>query len=237
MIKNNYTEVLDTNFGKIIIFNTDTNQGTYYKKNKKHIDQNHIDRLASIVKELDSPIIVDVGANLGWFSLELKHTNSSSTVYAFEPQKSLFYAFCGSVALNCYTKMHLFNMALGNKNDTIDIPVFDYSITSNFGGVEIDPDKKHKEYIGQSATLFEPVLLCTLDSFNFSKLDLLKIDVEGMETKVLEGAVETIKRCKPIIFIEFLKSDVNVLTTQIQKLGYEIKEVLTENFLCFPVDR
>jgi len=52
MIKNNYTEVLDTNFGKIIIFNTDTNQGTYYKKNKKHIDQNHIDRLASIVKEL-----------------------------------------------------------------------------------------------------------------------------------------------------------------------------------------
>jgi FkbM family methyltransferase len=237
MIKTNYTEVLDTDFGKIIIFNTDTNQGTYYKTNKKHIDQNHINKLINVIKDLDSPVIVDAGANLGWFSLELKHANPSSTIFAFEPQKSLFYAFCGSTALNCYTNMHIFNMALGNKNDTIDIPIFDYSIISNFGGVEIDPDRNHKEYIGQSATIFESIPLRTIDSFNFSKLDLLKIDVEGMETKVLEGAVETIKRCKPIMFVEFLKSDVGALKTQIEKLGYEIREILTENFLCFPVDR
>ena len=58
-----------------------------------------------------------------------------------------------------------------------------------------------------------------------------------MEEKVLLGATETIKRCKPVIFIEFLKSDPKKLKRQIEELGYEIREILTENFLCFPIDR
>lgn len=237
MTQRNYSEILETHFGKLLILSTDTNQGLYYKQHKKHIDQSHIDRLTSLVKNIDKPIVVDIGANLGWFSFELKNANPDSTIFAFEPQKTIYYMLCGSIVLNCFNDIHAYHMAMGDTNAIIQVPVFDYSVVSNFGGVEIDPYRVHKENIGQSATKFEPVTLRTLDSFNFSRLDILKVDVEGMEEKVLVGAIETIKRCKPIIFIEFLKSDARKLQKQIEDLGYEIREVLTENFLCFPLDR
>ena len=237
MMKQPYSEVLETHLGKILILTTDTNQGLYYKKHKKHIDQEHIDRLVSIVKNIDNPVIVDVGANLGWFSFELRNANPSATVFAFEPQKTLYNMMCDSIALNSFDKIYISHIAIGDNNSSIEVPVFDYSLISNFGGVELDQTRTNKEYIGQHATNFESVNLRTLDYFSFPKLDVLKIDVEGMEEKVLLGAIETIRRCKPVIFIEFLKSDPKKLKRQIEELGYEIREILTENFLCFPTDR
>lgn len=232
-----YTEILETHFGKLIILNTDTNQGLYYKEHRKHIDQSHLDRLSAVVKDMPAPVIVDVGANLGWFSFELKHANPNSTVISFEPQRALYYMICGSIALNCFSNMFCHQLAIGDEDSVIPVPIFDYSLVSNYGGVEIDPQKNNKEYIGQTTSTYEAVSIRKLDSLNFERLDLLKIDVEGMEEKVLLGAIETIKKYKPIIFIEFLKSDVPSLRRQIENLGYEIRETLTENFLCFPVDR
>jgi FkbM family methyltransferase len=237
MTKKPYSEVLETHFGKILILTTDVNQGLYYKEHKKHIDQEHIDRLVSIVKNIDNPVIVDVGANLGWFSFELRNANPSATVFAFEPQKTLYNMICDSIVLNSFNNVYVSHTAIGDSNSSIKVPIFNYSLTSNFGGVELEHRGSNKEYIGQRAIKFESVNLRTLDYFIFSKLDLLKIDVEGMEEKVLLGASETIKRCKPVIFIEFLKSDSKKLKKQIEELGYEIKEILTENFLCFPIDR
>ena len=232
-----YTEILETHFGKLLILNTDTNQGLYYKQHKQHVDQLHIDKLRAIVKNIENPVIIDVGANLGWFTFELCHANPSSTIISIEPQRTLYYMLCGSVALNCLNNIYVYHLAIGDSNAIIPVPVFDYSKVSNYGGVEIDPEKLNKEYIGQRTSTFEPVAMRTLDSFNLTRVDLLKVDVEGMEEKVISGAIETIKKCKPILFVEFLKSDVTKLRQQIEDLGYEIRETLTENFLCYPVDR
>jgi hypothetical protein len=47
--------------------------------------------------------------------------------------------------------------------------------------------------------------MMSLDSFGLARLDLLKIDVEGMESEVLQGAQATIYRCRPAIFVETMK--------------------------------
>jgi FkbM family methyltransferase len=235
IVTSNYVEVLDTHFGKVKILKGDRNQGYYYKEHGKHIDHAHIDRLKKIIENKEEPVILDVGCNIGWFSLELKAVNTSSKVIAFEPQTALCNIFADSVELNNFKDITIHNVAIGNHNDSINVPVFDYSLPSNYGGVEIDPQKENKEYIGQIPIRYEKIPLRTLDSFSFDKIDLLKIDVESMEDKVLLGAIKTIKKHKPVIFIEFLKSDVGALKTQIQYLNYEIRETLTENFLCFPL--
>ena len=46
------------------------------------------------------------------------------------------------------------------------------------------------------------VQMVTLDEFNFTEVDFLKIDCEGFEVFVLRGAIETLKRNKPVIIVE-----------------------------------
>ncbi len=61
-----------------------------------------------------------------------------------------------------------------------------------------------------------------LDSFDFPRLDLVKIDVEGMELDVLAGGAKCIGDNHPILLVEALKIDANALHTQLQNLGYVV---------------
>jgi hypothetical protein len=54
------------------------------------------------------------------------------------------------------------------------------------------------------------------------RLDLLKLDVEGMEAEALDGARETIERCKPILFVETIKSDKDAITAALRNEGYVV---------------
>ena len=64
--------------------------------------------------------------------------------------------------------------------------------------------------------------LKTIDSLALERVDFIKLDVEGMEEAVLEGAKITIKKLKPILFIEVLKSNPDTINKNLSSLGYEI---------------
>lgn len=61
-----------------------------------------------------------------------------------------------------------------------------------------------------------------LDSLNLPRLDLLKIDVEGMELEVLEGAAKCISEYRPIMYVEILKTDAHVLQARLESFGYVV---------------
>ena len=62
----------------------------------------------------------------------------------------------------------------------------------------------------------------TIDSLELQRLDLLKIDIEGMEIEALAGAKDTIARCKPILFVEVIKSDRDLIAEALRNEGYRI---------------
>jgi hypothetical protein len=66
------------------------------------------------------------------------------------------------------------------------------------------------------------VRMVNLDSFNFPRLDVVKIDVEGMELEVLEGGAKCISENHPIMLIEALKTDQNALRTRLEGFGYMV---------------
>jgi FkbM family methyltransferase len=139
--------------------------------------------------------IVDVGANIGCHSVSYANANQDCSVWAFEPQKKLFNILETNVmANNLGDRVKTYNFGLGHKEMNTQLNSLDKVYDSNRDG-----HNKGGLGIGEGGEIME---LKTLDSMNLPGLDFLKIDVEGAEGLVLQGAAETIKKYKPTIFFE-----------------------------------
>lgn len=137
-------------------------------------------------------VVVDVGANIGTHTVFFaKAVGPTGMVVAFEPQRLVFQTLCGNVALNGLTNVTSFMAAVGEQHGTLTFPALDPRQTHNFGAVKAASDGSG-----------EPVDLVPIDALGLRRCALIKVDVEGMETKVLAGAKETIARCRPALFLE-----------------------------------
>lgn len=176
----------------------------------------------------DGVMALDCGANIGAHSItwgiEMTHWGK---VIAFEAQERIYYALAGNVAINNCFNVSAIYAAVGNsltpENQFLPIPVVDYTRPSSFGSLELRPSE-HNEFIGQNIdyTNTVSVRLMSVDSLALPRLDLMKIDVEGMEMEVINGAWQSISRHKPILQIEVLKSNPQQITDTLTKLGYKL---------------
>lgn len=73
----------------------------------------------------------------------------------------------------------------------IEVPEADPRVPNNFGGLELG-QHRHGDTVPMS----------TIDQMGFQQLDFMKIDIEGMECEALTGAADTIRRHRPIIYLE-----------------------------------
>ena len=172
-------------------------------------------------------VAIDCGANIGVFTLEwARLMRGWGTVYAFEPQEKIYYALAGNVALNNCLNVTARLAAAGAHCGKLAVPPVDYCVPSSFGSLELT-EADGNEYIGQNIDYSRPaqhVDLVTIDALQLPRIDLLKIDVEGMEFEVLQGARESIERCRPEIVVEVIKSDEKALSKLLEDAGYR----------CFP---
>lgn len=170
-------------------------------------------------------VVIDAGANIGVYTLDFARImHGWGHVYAYEAQEKLFYALAGNVILNNFLNVTARWNALGKEVGEIAIPEPDYTQPASFASFELQAMPSNN-FIGQAIDYNKPtarVPMITIDSQNFKRVDLLKIDVEGMELDVLEGARETIKRCKPIIFIEVIKSDEEKIRSILESNDYQL---------------
>ena len=89
--------------------------------------------------------------------------------------------------------------------------------------------------MGHNPDHAEFVSVITIDSLGLDRLDLIKIDAEGMEMEVLQGAEQTIGRCRPVIYAEWLKVGEGLLRERLNGLGYSVRNYpATANFLAVP---
>lgn len=137
---------------------------------------------------------LDVGANIGAHTVGMaKLVGDKGQIVAFEPQRILYQMMCGNLALNNITNVMCLMAAAGEKLGSVTLPSIDYGKENNFGGVSL---------VDNSKASGETVPVLTIDSFEFPRCDFIKIDVEGMELEVLQGAAKTLARCKPFLYVE-----------------------------------
>lgn len=182
-------------------------------------------------------IAVDCGANVGALSLRWAKTMTGwGSVLAVEAQERLFYALCGNAALNNAFNLRPIWGAVGSVNGTMRMPVPDYMSPGSLGSVALRQHDASQEYIGQDLDFSDAAMVdvraLTIDGMNLPRCDLLKIDIEGMELDALQGAVETLKRHKPVVMVEMLKCDRSGVIDLLDGFGYELHKLDEMNMLA-----
>jgi FkbM family methyltransferase len=167
----------------------------------------------------DGVIAVDCGANIGVFSVVwARHMAGWGQLVAIEPQERIYYALCGNIALNNCWNAQAVRAAVSDERGSIQFPEPDYMQFGSFGSLNLRDSSRVLQ------TLHAPKVisaqLMTIDSLQLPRLDFLKIDLEGMECEALRGAAETIRRFKPVISIEVMLDNDNLIEPLLQEFGY-----------------
>ena len=116
-------------------------------------------------------------------------------MFAFEPQPALYHLLCANLALNLHYNVTAINGGLGSTTTRLTLPKVDYARGGNFGGVSLG--------VGSG----ENVPVEPLDTYRLSACHVIKIDVEGMEREVLEGAQATLTEHRPLLYVENDRSE------------------------------
>ncbi len=128
---------------------------------------------------------VDVGANIGYYSMLAQGLNPSLPIWAFEPEPKNAALFQQSQLLNHATHVHLEQAGLASKDGTINL----YLSENNFGDHQIYDRGESRDSV--------PVRLLNGSEFFSTKLtaiDVLKIDTQGAEFEVISGLLPLLKR-------------------------------------------
>jgi len=194
-----------------------------------YVDGSH-DFLINLAQNND--VIFDVGSNIGTTTLPFAKVINDGTIYSFEPDKTNFKRIFENIKLNpsLVSKIKLINIGIGSEKGKGNL----YKVDDNNPGMN--------RILPSGIFKFEEIEIDTLDNFvienNIIKLDLIKIDVEGYELEVLKGAVNTLKKHKPKLFIEIdddnLKGNgvsAKELISFVSKLKYSCYNVLTNDIV------
>ena len=186
--------------------------------------QAELSLLQGLVRPGDT--VLDVGAFIGTHTLAFaRMVGAAGSVHSFEPRKDIRSILAANIQRNELAQVVVHDCALGDIPGEVNIQAVDTEGAQNFGGLAIEAIESI------STNEVESISLKTLASFDFKKLDLLKIDAEGMEARVIAGGIALISRLQPLIFAECndLQNGTDTLRAM-QNLGYSIYGYLSEAF-------
>lgn len=192
----------------------------------------HLSKLLIILSQYPNSYLVDVGGNIGMWSLVAAAANH--VTYTFEPYKENYVRICKSISKNDSfdDRIHLFNVAATTEETTfrIDVP------NRNKGGgrvavIENNENESENQNINNDATKEDEdsiVKGVTIDSLNLPIPNnhpiVLKIDVEGHELQALTGALNFIQHTNIVYAMTELRPNfhTNEETTKMWKRIFDI---------------
>ncbi len=166
-------------------------------------------------------VFIDGGANFGIYTAAASQiVGNDGVVLSFEPSVESFPVLERNVQLNQFDNVNLFNLALSSQEGTAPL----YHIDNAPNSYSLNSDSR-------SDTTFEEVSTETLDGIllreNISKVDFIKLDVEGAEEEVLKGANSLLLQSKPKVLFEMgsrnssnIEGDPQGAWNYLEQLGY-----------------
>ncbi|MFO0322354.1 MAG: FkbM family methyltransferase [Bacteroidota bacterium] len=168
--------------------------------------------------------VLDIGANIGWYSMNISKQLESGNIICFEPIPNTFDILKQNIEINEFKNIEINNLGLSDKDGEL---IFYLSNNTSVSS--------SSENITQDQNSIEAKCrVMTLDNFLknrlIKKIDFVKCDVEGAELFVYKGGRETIEKFKPIVFSEMLRK-------WSAAFGYHPNEIINFfkelNYSCF----
>ena len=158
----------------------------------KYYELNETQYILNNIK--DDMHIIDIGANIGYYTTLFCKKAIKGTIYAFEPDLENFNLLKKNTSKNNFSNVKLFNKACGEVCCEKEL----YLSSHNKG------DHRLYDVINENRNRVQ-VNVVTLDSLlsGIKRLDFVKIDIQGYELQALKGAIGLLKRFKPTVLSEF----------------------------------
>jgi len=227
--------VLDSIHGKFIVARNCAFQAeALVKTGRTHIEEELANIFAVIDTLPNDCIVVDGGANIGFFTVpvaqRIKHRGGR--VVSFEPQRQLFNALSGSLALNGLDNVFLHNCGLGKEPGIAQLPAVDYSVAQDFGTVSLS----NETTVDEDGWMNDRVVdITSIDAMDLPRLNFIKLDVEGFEIPALTGGLEAIAKYRPYIWVEYFITGAKEIKQALNPItDYAYYIVDYQNMLCIP---
>jgi FkbM family methyltransferase len=167
-------------------------------------------------------LIVDVGANTGFYALLAAAASKFTRVLAFEPDIAVQATLRHNLALNRMGRRIVpVDIALSDRagRAALYVPTQEHGLIETSSSLEQDFKTAHSAVLDVAAMPLDSYLAGT--KLGRAKVSLMKIDVEGHEAAVLSGCTKTVARHRPIIFAEILpRAELARLQAFIDQHGY-----------------
>jgi len=162
-------------------------------------------------------VFVDVGSNIGFYSLLLY--DKASWVLAFEPCLLTFLTLEGNLLMNKVDNVLSYHLALSDHNGKGFLNITDHSGHNSLKSINDKVLRKEEIFLKR----FDDLKL------NLPRIDLVKIDVEGAELDVLNGMVDSIKKYSPNLIVEVKEPNVEGVQSFFDDNGYTVVDRFGEN--------
>lgn len=189
---------------------------------------------AELLAGCTTGIVLDIGANLGSYTVPLAKAHPHLSFHSFEPQRVVYYQLCTNVFLNRLDNVYCYQYGLSDAEWAEPLVMPDYGQENNIGAFSVDPAVREKDYEVKTEGATEFINCVKLDLLKLTNIRLIKIDVEGHELEALSGAYETLQtnNFPPIIFEAWtwkFPEKRAKLMAYLQDLGYEITNLGQNN--------
>ncbi len=178
-------------------------------------------------------VVLDIGANTGLYSLGAGAKNSAAQIFAFEPMPRVASLTRKNAQLNPSFNIQVQQNAVCDQGGMVTLhdPGGDQPASASLKSDFLDCDQ---ETIEVEAIRIDDFVVAQ----KLERVDLIKLDVEGVEEIALRGMQQTIQKFKPTLFIEVLDSRPELMAElkKLVELGYHVGDLCKDGVIKYDLD-
>jgi FkbM family methyltransferase len=194
---------------------------------------------------------IDIGSNIGTIAIPISNSNICSHIHCIEMDPTTFLLLKEN--LSTHDNISLYPFAVSDKYELCNVCDITYNKGANWIHQSFNNEKNDNAELSTYTHPTETVNIqirnyntfvhaVPIDSISYNfknRVSVIKIDVEGYETKVIRGAIDTIKKHRPIMIIEIWKQNYHDVCDILSNIYYTIYKIdvgidIDENYIAFP---
>ena len=174
-------------------------------------ERNVTELVVSLVR--DNTRFLDIGANIGYFSLLAASRHEGVRVTSFEPDPDNVRLFKTSVALNGFeSRINVYPCAVSDRNETLQFSNLGYERNRGARFTAKSRDILEARAIENGARFSQVQAVCLDELLGNENFDLVKVDIEGYEPHAFKGMENLLRRNRPVVITEFAPGTIEHIT-------------------------